>query len=151
MSDPPGNSKLNEITEKVWSMMLGFRLEPMPFDVKRAESEPLVLGQVVISGAWRGAVTLGCSAGLARLAAAVMFGKLATEADQTEIRDALGELTNMVGGNYKTLLKGDCKLSVPNVMDTVPFGAVNPAPPEHQWFECDGGMVLVNVAKGAGR
>jgi len=144
MSDPPGNSKLNEITEKVWSMVLGFRLEPMPFDVKRAESEPLVLGQVVISGAWRGAVTLGCSAGLARLAAAAMFGKLATEADQTEIRDALGELTNMVGGNFKTLLEGDCRLSMPDVKDAVCFQDVLPA--EHHWFDCEGGVVLVNAS-----
>ncbi len=57
----------------------------------------------------------------------------------------------MVGGNSKTLLKGDCKLSVPNVMETVPFGAVEPAPLEHQWFECEGGMVLVNVVKGPPR
>ena len=147
MSDPPGNSKLNEITEKVWSMMLGFRLEPMPFDVKRAESEPLVLGQVVISGAWRGAVTLGCSSALARRAAAAMFGKLPADAEAGEIRDALGELTNMVGGNFKTLLRGDCRLSVPNVVDTVPYGQVDPAPALHQWFECEGGVVLLHVNK----
>ena len=143
--------KLHEITKNVWSMVLGFRIQPVAFDQGKAAAQDFVLGKVMISGTWQGAVTLGCSSELARRAAAAMFGKTPAEADAGEIRDALGELTNMVGGNYKTLLKGDCKLSVPNVMDTVPFGAVNPAPPEHQWFECEGGMVLVNVAQGAGR
>jgi CheY-specific phosphatase CheX len=130
-------------------MVLGFRIQPVKFDAGKAGSQEFVLGKVTITGTWQGAVTLGCSTGLARKAAAAMFGKLPADADAGEIRDALGELTNMVGGNYKTLLKGDCKLSVPNVMDTVPFGNVNPAPPEHEWFECEGGMVLVNVLKAA--
>jgi len=151
MSAEVSPAKLREITEKVWSMVLGLRISRVEFDVRRAQAQEFVLGKVTISGTWQGAVTLGCSSGLARRAAAAMFGKEPNEADAGEIRDALGELTNMVGGNFKTLLKGDCKLSVPNVLDTVPFGAVEPAPPEHQWFECEGGMVLVNVAKGAGR
>jgi chemotaxis protein CheX len=148
MSGPVPAQKLNEITKNVWSMVLGFRLQPVAFDEGKAAVQEFVLGQVTISGTWQGAVTLGCSSGLARRAAAAMFGKGPAEADAGEIRDALGELTNMVGGNYKTLLKGHCSLSVPNVMDTVPFGRVKPAPPEHQWFECEGGMVLVNVAQG---
>ncbi len=151
MSGEIPSAKLQEITKNVWSMVLGFRIQPVTFDAGRAEAQEFVLGKVTISGTWQGAVTLGCSTALARRAAATMFGKRPADADAGEIRDALGELTNMVGGNYKTLLKGDCKLSVPNVMDTVPFVAVNPAPPEHEWFECEGGMVLVNVAMGPPR
>jgi len=150
MSDVP-TTKLHEITKNVWSMVTGLRIMPIAFDRGRASAQEFVLGQVTISGTWQGAVTLGCSAELARRAAAAMFGKAPAEADAGEIRDALGELTNMVGGNYKTLLKGDCKLSVPNVMDTVPLVAVKPAPPEHQWFDCEGGMVLVHVVKGNAR
>jgi hypothetical protein len=76
-----------------------------------------------------------------------MFGKEPPEADQGEIRDALGELTNMVGGNFKTLLKGDCKLSVPSVTDAVALAQVDPAPEGHLWFDYEGGVVLVNVVK----
>ena len=144
MQREPAYVKLSEITEKVWSMMLGFRIQPVVFDLERAESQFFVLGRVMISGNWQGAVTLGASAGLARRAAATMFGKLPSDADAAEIRDALGELTNMIGGNFKTLLKGDCRLSVPDVLDTVPFGQVDLR--EHQWFECEGGIVLVNAA-----
>jgi chemotaxis protein CheX len=136
---------LNEIAEKVWSVVLGFRLLPVACDPGRAEARDFVLGRVTISGTWRGAVTLGCSPELARRAAATMFGKPPAEAELDEIRDALGELTNMVGGNFKTLLKGECRLSVPNVVDAVPYGEVEPAPDAHLWFECEGGLVILNV------
>jgi chemotaxis protein CheX len=147
MKDAISSAQLHELTERVWSMVLGFRIQPKALDLTRADSEAFVVGRVMISGAWRGAVTLGCSSALARHAAATMFGKPDAEADAGEIRDALGELTNMVGGNFKTLLKGDCKLSVPSVLDTVRLAEVNPSPTEHLWFECEGGMVLVNVAR----
>lgn len=138
-------AKLNEIALKVWSMVLGLSLKPSKPDPARTEAKVFVLGRVTISGTWQGSVTLGCSQALARRAAGAMFGKPASEADASDIRDALGELTNMVGGNFKTLLKGDCRLSVPEVVDVVPYGEIKPVPTEHQWFECEGGVVIVNV------
>ena len=138
-------AKLNEIAERVWSMVLGLGLTPVKCDPARAAAGEFVLGQVTISGTWQGSVTLGCSAGLARRAAAAMFGKLPAEAEPEEIRDALGELTNMVGGNFKTLLKGECRLSVPNVVGAVPYGEIVPPPIEHLWFECSGGLVILSV------
>jgi CheY-specific phosphatase CheX len=139
------SAKLNEIAERVWSMVLGLSLKPAKCDPGRAEASAFVLGRVTISGTWQGSVTLGCSPALARRAAGAMFGKPPAEADPGDIRDALGELTNMVGGNFKTLLKGDCRLSVPDVVDVVPYAEVEPAPVEHQWFECEGGLVILNV------
>jgi CheY-specific phosphatase CheX len=136
-------ARLNEIAEKVWAMVLGLELLPSKCDPARTDA--FVLGRVTITGTWQGAVTLGCSPLVARHAAAAMFGKRPNEAEPDEIRDALGELTNMVGGNFKTLLKGDCRLSVPKVIDTVPYADVVPAPVEHLWFECQGGVVILNV------
>ena len=138
-------AKLNEIAERVWSMVLGLKLSPTSCDPARAEARDFVLGKITISGNWRGSVTLGCSPSLARNAAAAMFGKEPGETEPDEIKDALCELTNMVGGNFKTLLKGECRLSVPNVMGTVPYGEVIPPPVEHLWFECPGGVVILSV------
>lgn len=150
MSVEVASARLNEIASKVWAMVLGYKLSPVACDPARTDA--FVLGKVTISGTWHGSVTLGCSVPLARRAAATMFGKSPGDAEPDEIRDALGELTNMVGGNFKTLLKGDCRLSVPKVLDTVPYGEVVPAPIEHLWFECEGGVVIVNVlAQGAPR
>jgi len=138
-------AKLNEIAERVWSMVLGMKLSPVACDPARAEARDFVLGKITISGNWSGSVTLGCSPKLARDAAAAMFGKKAAETEPDEIRDALGELTNMVGGNFKTLLKGEHRLSVPDVVGTVPYGEVVPPPREHLWFECKGGVVILSV------
>ena len=62
-------------------MVLGFRILPVARDPRRGEEQDFVLGKVSISGAWHGAVTLGCSTGLARRAAAAMFGKLPADRD----------------------------------------------------------------------
>jgi chemotaxis protein CheX len=148
MSVEVAPARLNEIAEKVWAMVLGMRLSPSKCDPAKADA--FVLGRVTITGTWEGAVTLGCSPLLARHAAAAMFGKRPNEAEPDEIRDALGELTNMVGGNFKTLLKGECRLSVPKVIDKVPYGQVVPAPNEHLWFECKEGVVILNVHAGGG-
>ena len=138
-------AQLNEIAEKVWSMVLGLKLSPVACDPARAEARDFVLGKVTISGGWRDSVILGCTASMARNAAAAMFGKTPAETEPDEIKDAFGELTNMVGGNFKTLLEGDCRLSVPNVMGTVPYGEVVPPPIDHLWFECAGGVVILSV------
>ncbi len=139
------SAQLNEIAARVWSMVLGLKLSRVTCDPGRAEARAFVLGKVTISGGWRGSVTLGCTPSLARDAAAAMFGKTPAETEPEEINDAFGELTNMVGGNFKTLLEGDCRLSVPNVVGTVPYGEVVPPPVEHLWFECTGGVVILNV------
>jgi chemotaxis protein CheX len=144
------SAKLNEIAGKVWSMVLGLKLTPARGEPTRAAERSFVLGKVTISGNWQGLVTLGCSPNLARRAAAAMFGKPEAEADAGEIRDALGELTNMVGGNFKSLLKGDCRLSLPNVLDAVPYAEVCPAGAEHSWFECDGEPVILHVLEQGG-
>ena len=138
-------AKLNEITDKVWQMVLGFRLKPVATGPSRPEDQDFVLACVTISGTWQGVLTLGCSTTVARRAAATMFGILPQDAAPEEIRDALGELTNMVGGNFKTLLKDDCRLSLPSTVDVIPHGQVDPAPVKHQWFECEGGLVLLHV------
>jgi chemotaxis protein CheX len=139
-------TKLTEIADKVWRMVLGSRLTPVARD-SNANCQGLVLASVTITGAWNGVLTIGCSLKVARRAASIMFGKPEDAAAEEDMRDALGELTNMVGGNFKTLLKGDCRLSVPKVVDQVPNDHVVPKPVTHQWFECNGGFVLLHLFK----
>ena len=45
-----------------------------------------------------------------------MFGLEPAAAGLEEVRDALGELTNMLGGNLKALLPGPCFLGLPTVV-----------------------------------
>jgi chemotaxis protein CheX len=87
---------------------------PRPFDTHH---EPFLTGCVSITGAWEGAVTLDCSAQLARKLAAVMMRQEPEQTSCDDIADALGELTNILGGNVKRLLPGPSRLTLPAVAE----------------------------------
>ena len=102
------------ITRDVWESFTGRAI-----DVADGQARPgggdLTVGCVTVTGAWQGSVLLACPAQLARMAAAAMFDLPAEQLDDREVADALGELTNMVGGNIKSLIPGPSRLSMPAV------------------------------------
>ena len=107
-----------DITREVWSSFLGLDLEPVYLDEADAPAAgPSMSGVVGISGAWNGSVAVECGVEHAQAAAEAMFqaepGSLAPE----EVADAWGELTNMVGGNIKSLFPAPSALSVPSVSE----------------------------------
>ena len=102
------------ITRDVWESFTGRAI-----DVADGQARPgggdVTVGCVTVTGAWQGSVLLACPAQLARMAAAAMFDLPAEQLDDREVADALGELTNMVGGNIKSLIPGPSRLSMPAV------------------------------------
>jgi chemotaxis protein CheX len=54
---------------------------------------------------------------LASAAAEAMFAAEPGSLSADEVSDALGELTNMIGGNIKSLLPAPSRLSVPSVAE----------------------------------
>ena len=109
------SAALAEITESIFSSMLGLPIERCSSDDAPATATSLI-GAVEICGAFEGAVTVECSAAFARKAAAVMFSVAETEVSSGEMADMLGELTNMIAGNLKALV-GGCQLSLPTVVE----------------------------------
>lgn len=102
-----------QITGDVWDSFLGLPLRIGETDRVGAEHE--AHASVHISGTWNGSVTLSCSRELVRRAAGAMFQADPDELDDAEIRDAFGELANMVGGQVKSLLPEPSQLSLPAV------------------------------------
>jgi chemotaxis protein CheX len=113
------------ITQDVWGSFTGKAVEAAPggADVDGGE---VAVGRVAVTGDWRGWVLLACPTRLARTAAAAMFDRPAEALGDDEVADALGELTNMIGGNIKSLLPGPSRLSMPAV--TVGASAAEPPP-----------------------
>ncbi|MFO0569037.1 MAG: chemotaxis protein CheX [Polyangiaceae bacterium] len=107
-------SEVVEVTQMVWTSVLGeeVALDPVTDDFFDA---PLFTGCVTVSGAWEGAVTVGCSAELAKQVTAAMFELAPDAASIAEVADAMGEIANMIGGNIKALLPGPSLLSLPAV------------------------------------
>jgi chemotaxis protein CheX len=104
--------EITQVTTIVWESVLGITLEPQ---AEIPSVEQPVVGCVKVSGAFNGAVTIECGEASARDAAATMFGVAPRLAGAAEIRDAIGELVNMTGGNVKALLPAVSVLALPTV------------------------------------
>ena len=107
-----------QITESVWNSMLGLQMRPAKNALPKTLRGHFLTGYVEITGAWQGVFSLDCSLQLARRIATIMFKFETAEASIEDVRDALGELANIAGGNIKGLLPSPCSLALPVVVDT---------------------------------
>lgn len=105
-------TEIVEIARAVWEAMFAAELSVDAGDEPPAGES--LTSVVHIEGAWQGAVTVHCPATLGSVLAARLFvdGPDPTDVD---VRDLLGELANMLGGNIKALLPEPCSLSLPSV------------------------------------
>jgi CheY-specific phosphatase CheX len=105
-----------------------------------------VTGCVHIDGAWNGAVILQCPMVLAtRLTVEMFQGPSSPEAE--EVRDAIGELTNMLAGNVKGLLPEPCRISLPAVAlgSDYRFSVVGTVTVASVPFSCAGHPLVVTL------
>lgn len=114
----------------IWSSMLGLDIRPTSELPDLPENVATITGCVQIGGEWVGIVLVQCQRSLASKAAGILFDLPESELGDDEIRDVLGELTNMTAGNIKTILPEGCHLAIPLVTAgtdyrlTVPGGKV---------------------------
>jgi CheY-specific phosphatase CheX len=109
---------LHQVVDTIWASMLGFTAVPLPVTDPVPPSGGVTLtGSIQISGSWHGEVRLHCDRDAACAMAAAMFGMPPEELDPGEVRDAVGELTNMTGGSIKALLPGESMLGLPTVVE----------------------------------
>ena len=107
--------QMTQITCDVWASFLSLELAPTSDEPAAELAGDTMTGCVHISGDWQGSVIVEVSAAHAQRAAEAMFAADEGSLSPEEIGDALGELTNMVGGNLKGLLPAPSKLSLPSV------------------------------------
>jgi chemotaxis protein CheX len=102
--------------QEVFEIMLGTKL------VRNFDPEPVIVAEftamVGMAGALCGVFTIRCSEYAASAIASKMLGTSIEDASQ-EKWDAMGEVCNMVAGNFKAKLADggeNCMLSVPTVI-----------------------------------
>jgi len=101
---------------EVFALMLGSHLAAAPAPI--AEEGLGVTSMVGLAGQVCGVLALRCTALSAALMAAKMLAVDAGEA-KPEMWDAVGEVCNMIAGNFKNKIPGmgdGCMLSVPTVI-----------------------------------
>jgi len=100
----------------VFEIMLGIKLETAAVaELPAGENFTAMVG---LAGSLRGVVTFFCGAHSARLIATRMLGS-DVDCSEDQMCDAIGEICNMVAGNFKNKLIGldkPCLLSVPAVV-----------------------------------
>jgi chemotaxis protein CheX len=145
------DEELEQIAGDIWSTILGLDLRPAGTALAPAppagDGPRVFTGCILITGDWEGAVTLDLPSGLARRAGAIMFGSAPEDVADAEIRDVVGELTNMTGGNVKALVGGTCQLSLPAVTEGVDYLLSLPGSSvvNRVQLDCDGQTLLVTV------
>ena len=108
--------EIYRITETVWNSIVGLEIGRRQGPLPEQSDARFLTGYVQIAGAWHGAFRLDCSFSLARRIAAIMFRFETTQTTVDDIRDALGEMANITGGNVKGLLPEPCRLALPVVV-----------------------------------
>ncbi len=107
-----------DYTESIWKSILSLDVKPIQNGSSGSESNYALAGCVHITGAWNGTVTVLYPMSLAKQVASIMFDLHGEPVGNELLQDALGELTNMTGGNIKSLLPEPCFLSLPAVAMT---------------------------------
>lgn len=142
---------LQAATSEVFSTMLPISIETTKSYVEKSSAEPVdgVVALVGFTGPWVGTGSISCSATLAcRLCAVLLMTE--AEAVNDEVLDAVGEVANMIIGNYKTHIEsyvGDLGLSIPTVIYGKNFTARSLNTSE--WvaieFNCEGEPLHIKV------
>ena len=108
---------LTTVTEEVWLSTLGLTVRRCDAMLTDQLDVSTLDAFVNITGDWSGAVVLQCPTSLAQQVAREMFDLGSAEASLEDMQDALGELSNITGGNIKALMPGSCHLSLPAVIE----------------------------------
>jgi chemotaxis protein CheX len=107
---------------KTFQVMLNLKLESMGAPADSTPQGQFVLGTISFSGKAAGAVHLRLSIESARQVAARILGLEPQQiTGAADINDAVGELLNIITGNFKSNLSDaglDCSLEPPQVMQT---------------------------------
>ncbi len=108
---------LQQVVSDVCTGMLGLELEPTEhFGCDESDALSAVIR---ISGDWDSLVQVLTPRKTAVAIASNMFAMSEEELSEAEIRDAVGEIVNMVGGNLKGIVEGESALSLPCVGECV--------------------------------
>jgi chemotaxis protein CheX len=106
---------LTRIARDIFDTMLGVALQTAEEEWKPARDR--LTGAVYLAGAWRGAVLLECDHRQAFDFTSRLMSVPIPEAVNDDVRDTMGELANMLGGNLKSVLPRGVVLSMPSVVE----------------------------------
>jgi chemotaxis protein CheX len=109
---------LDRDVREIFATMVGIELPASQTTVTVTNFTDCVTAMIGFAGSYHGVISINAPQQLAMDFAAQMLGMEVTECDD-DVRDALGEIANMVGGSFKHHFVKDgheVRLSTPSVM-----------------------------------
>jgi flagellar motor switch protein FliN len=103
---------------EVFDMMLGVKIEPADASFESELTEKRIVGSVNMAGVVSGVVSIHVNYDFAVFMASSMLGSTPEETGESEVKDVMSELVNIVGGNVKSFLNDSgltCVLSTPSI------------------------------------
>ena len=142
------NDQIDSIMQSIWTSVLGIELSEETAPPREESLDGVYMTSCVhIAGPWSGAFTVACPQELARKCAALMFGMEVDAVSEDETNDALGEIANIAGGNFKALLPNGCLLSLPTVAQGIKHRFVVPSShvASQRSYRSEGDLLVVKV------
>jgi chemotaxis protein CheX len=138
-------SELTQIVESVFGTMTS--LEVAKGGTPWFPSGDRLTSSVHLAGDWSGAVLLECDREQACRFAGRFLSMDPPETVDDVVRDVLGELANMIGGNLKCVLTRGIRLSMPSVVDGSDYSlrVCGAEVRERLAFECAEGPFWITV------
>jgi chemotaxis protein CheX len=140
-------SELAQIVEYVFQSMVC--LEVRESSQSWIPGEDRLTATINLTGDWPGVLALECNPQQACAFAARFLSIEKPQSVDDMVRDVLGELANMVGGNLKCVLAGGLRLSMPSVVDGADHSVrvCRAGSRERLVFECVEGVFSVAVLR----
>lgn len=141
-------NEISHFVHEIWSSVLRLPVTQTNQSFPSSGLKDTVAGYIQITGEWQGTVVMYCSKNLAEKFASIMWSLEESEIEFDQIQDAIGELTNMAGGNIKALLPPPCQLSLPIVANS----NFDPDIPDNHLlssvnFECEGSVFAISMVE----
>ena len=133
------------IVKSVFTTMMG--LEVSESDAPFTSQGDRLTSFVHLTGGWNGAVLFECNRHQACQFAGLILAMDPPEAVDDDVRDVIGELANMIGGNLKSGMASGVRLSMPTVMEGCDYDMriCGSQVLERLAFQCDAGNFWITV------
>lgn len=109
---------ISKTVVEVFDMMLGMQIDPAGASIESTLTEKRIVASVNMAGIVSGVVSIHVNYDFATFMAASMLGSTPEDTQESEIKDVMSELVNIVGGNVKSFLNDSgltCVLSTPSI------------------------------------
>jgi chemotaxis protein CheX len=136
---------LTQIVQSVFITMMN--IEVHLCDAPWSPTGDRMTSLVYLTGDWNGAIILECNPKMACHFAGRILDMDPPERVDDDVRDVLGELSNMIGGNMKSGMSIGIRLSMPSVMNGRDYDLriCGSEVQERLAFQCDDGNFWVTI------